>query len=85
MIRQYVGPDAIGARLDGHRLKGERAVQEERMLKDVIGGIRDVRVGPDGYVRLLNNASDGVIACLDPRRRLTLLLTLLVPWHLMRS
>ena len=46
--------------------EGERFVREERMLEDVIGRIRDVRVGPDGYVYLLNDASDGVIARLEP-------------------
>ena len=46
--------------------EGERFVREERMLEDVIGRIRDVRVGPDGYVWLLNDASDGVIARLEP-------------------
>ena len=46
--------------------EGERVVHEERMLKDVIGRVRDVRVGPDGYVYLLNDAPDGVIARLEP-------------------
>ena len=46
--------------------EGERFVREERMLEDVIGRIRDVRVGPDGYVYLLSDASDGVIARLEP-------------------
>ena len=46
--------------------EGERFVREERMLEDVIGRIRDVRVGPDGYVYLLNDESDGIIARLEP-------------------
>ena len=46
--------------------EGERFVREERMLEDVIGRIRDVRVGPDGYVYLLNDESNGVIARLQP-------------------
>ena len=46
--------------------EGERVVHEEWMLKDVIGRVRDVRVGPDGYVYLLNDAPDGVIARLEP-------------------
>ena len=50
----------------GSSSRGERFVREERMLEDVIGRIRDVRVGPDGYVYLLNDASDGVIARLEP-------------------
>lgn len=46
--------------------EGERVVHEEWMLKDVIGRVRDVRVGPDGYVYLLSDAPDGVIARLEP-------------------
>ena len=46
--------------------EGERFVREEGMLEDVIGRIRDVRVGPDRYVHLLNDASDGVFARLEP-------------------
>ena len=45
---------------------GERFMREEWMLEDVIGRIRDVRVGPDGYVYLLSDESDGVIARLEP-------------------
>ena len=48
------------------KLDGERVVREERILKGVIGRIRDVRVGPDGYVYLLSDERDGVIARLEP-------------------
>ena len=47
-------------------LDGERVVREERMLEDVLGRIRDVRVGPDGFVYLLNDHLNGVIARLEP-------------------
>ena len=47
-------------------LDGERVVHEERMLENVIGRIRDVRVGPDGFVYLLNDHPNGVIARLEP-------------------
>ena len=47
-------------------LDGERVVHEERLLEDELGRIRDVRVGPDGYVYLLTDSSDGVIARLEP-------------------
>ena len=47
-------------------LDGERVVREERMLEDVLGRIRDVRVGPDGFVYLLNDHPNGVIARLEP-------------------
>ena len=47
-------------------LDGKRVVHEERMLEDVLGRIRDVRVGPDGFVYLLNDHPNGVIARLEP-------------------
>ena len=47
-------------------LAGERVVREERMLERTIGRIRDVRVGPDGYVYLLSDETNGVIARLEP-------------------
>ena len=46
--------------------EGERFVREERMLRDAVGRIRDVRVGPDGYVYLLSDEWDGVIARIEP-------------------
>jgi len=49
-------------------LDGERVVREERMLERTIGRIRDVRVGPDGYVYLLSDETNGVIARLEPAR-----------------
>jgi glucose/arabinose dehydrogenase len=48
------------------RLDGERVVKEERMLKGVLGRIRDVRVGPDGYLYLLTDEGNGVLARLEP-------------------
>jgi glucose/arabinose dehydrogenase len=48
------------------RLDGEKVVKEERMLKDVLGRIRDVRVGPDGLVYLLTDENPGVLARLEP-------------------
>jgi glucose/arabinose dehydrogenase len=49
------------------RLDGEKVVSEERLLKGVLGRIRDVRDGPDGYLYLLTDASNGVIARLEPQ------------------
>jgi glucose/arabinose dehydrogenase len=49
------------------RLNGEKVVNEERLLKGVLGRIRDVRDGPDGYLYLLTDASNGVIARLEPQ------------------
>ena len=47
-------------------LDGERVVREERILERTIGRIRDVRVGPDGYVYLLSDEQPGVLARLEP-------------------
>jgi glucose/arabinose dehydrogenase len=47
-------------------LDGEKVVKEERMMPDAIGRIRDVRVGPDGYVYLLTDERRGVLARLEP-------------------
>lgn len=45
---------------------GERVIKEERLLQGVLGRIRDVRSGPDGYLYLLTDAHDGIIARLEP-------------------
>lgn len=51
------------------RFDGEKVVREERLLKDELGRIRDVRAGPDGYLYLLTDSSEGVIARLEPAAR----------------
>lgn len=48
------------------RFDGEKRVKEERLLKGELGRIRDVRAGPDGYLYLLTDSPDGVIARLEP-------------------
>ena len=48
-------------------LKGDRVVSEERLLVNQVGRIRDVRVGPDGFVYLLTDASDGRLIRLEPK------------------
>ena len=48
------------------RLDGEKVLREERLLRGVLGRIRDVRDGPDGYLYLLTDSSDGVLARLEP-------------------
>lgn len=48
------------------QLDGPKVVKEERLLKNVLGRIRDVRVGPDGFIYLLTDESDGVMARLEP-------------------
>jgi glucose/arabinose dehydrogenase len=47
-------------------LDGEKVTKEERLLKEVLGRIRDVRNGPDGYIYLLTDESNGVMVRLEP-------------------
>jgi len=49
------------------RLDGERVVEEERLLKDSLGRIRDVRDGPDGHLYLLTDDAKGKLVRLEPR------------------
>ena len=48
------------------KLDGDKIVSEERMLKNVLGRIRDVRSGPDGYLYLLTDESNGVLMRIEP-------------------
>jgi len=48
------------------KLDGEKVVREERLLKGVLGRIRDVRSAPDGYLYLLTDEDHGVLARLEP-------------------
>jgi glucose/arabinose dehydrogenase len=48
------------------QLDGAKVVKEERLLKNGLGRIRDVRVGPDGLIYLLTDDSNGVLARLEP-------------------
>lgn len=48
------------------KLDGEKVVREERILKNVLGRIRDVRVGPDGFIYVLTDEASGVLARLEP-------------------
>jgi aldose sugar dehydrogenase len=48
------------------QLEGTKVVKEERLLKNALGRIRDVRVGPDGLIYLLTDESNGVLARLEP-------------------
>ena len=53
----------IGALVDQSLIRlsldGDRVVGEERLLKGMDARIRDVRVGPDGYLYLLTDSGDG--------------------------
>ena len=48
------------------QLDGDKVVKEERLLQGAIGRIRDVRAGPDGFIYLLTDDSDGMLARLEP-------------------
>ncbi|MGE7993532.1 PQQ-dependent sugar dehydrogenase [Pseudomonas sp. NPDC089554] len=43
------------------QLDGDKIVHEERLLGDLGARIRDVRVGPDGYLYVLTDATDGAL------------------------
>ncbi|MFR0675286.1 PQQ-dependent sugar dehydrogenase [Enterobacterales bacterium AW_CKDN230030176-1A_HGKHYDSX7] len=43
------------------QLDGDRVVHEERLLGELDARIRDVRVGPDGFLYLLTDAKDGAL------------------------
>jgi len=48
-------------------LNGEKVVHEERMLTGIRQRLRHVRQGPDGFVYMLTDESDGSILRLEPR------------------
>lgn len=47
-------------------LDGEQVVAEERLLEGTIGRIRDVALGPEGFVYLLTDEADGGLWRLEP-------------------
>jgi glucose/arabinose dehydrogenase len=47
-------------------LDGEEVIAEERLLEGAIGRIRDVKIGPEGYLYLLTDESDGGLYRLEP-------------------
>ncbi len=47
-------------------MDGDRVVAEERLLEGEIGRIRDIEIGPDGYVYLLTDEPDGGLYRLTP-------------------
>jgi glucose/arabinose dehydrogenase len=55
-----------GAVLVRLALDGEKVVKEERLLQNELGRIRDVRMGPDGFLYLLTDDSDAILARLEP-------------------
>jgi glucose/arabinose dehydrogenase len=49
-------------------LDGEKVIKEERLLQGRVGRIRDVRLGPDGFVYLLTDDSQGRLLRLEPAK-----------------
>ncbi len=49
-------------------LDGEKVQREERLLQGRVGRIRDVRMGPDGFIYLLSDSPDGALMRLEPAR-----------------
>jgi glucose/arabinose dehydrogenase len=47
-------------------LQGDKVLREERLLSGRVGRIRDVRMGPDGFVYLLTDESQGALLRLEP-------------------
>ena len=48
------------------KLDGEKVVREERLLAGALGRIRDLRAAPDGFIYLLTDEYQGVLARLEP-------------------
>lgn len=48
------------------QLDGEEVVAEERLLRNSVGRIRDVRQGPDGLLYLLTDQRNGTLLRLEP-------------------
>ena len=67
---QWTGDLLVGALRDQMlvrlELDGEKVVREERLLRGIVGRIRDVRMGPDGLVYLLTDDSEGAFLRLEP-------------------
>ena len=47
-------------------LDGERVVHQEKLIEGALGRIRDLRQGPDGFIYILSDEANGVIARLEP-------------------
>lgn len=66
---QWQGDLFVGALAGKHlarvRFDGLEEVEEEKLLEDM-ARIRDVRVGPDGFLYLLTDASNGALLRLKP-------------------
>jgi aldose sugar dehydrogenase len=50
-------------------LEGGKVVREEQLLKEKFGRIRDVRVGPDGLIYIVNDDPEGALYRIEPHPR----------------
>ncbi len=70
---QWRGDLFVGALAGRHlrriELDGERVVDQEVLLQDAIGRIRDVRTGPDGMLYLITDEDAGALYRLEPTGR----------------
>ena len=48
------------------RFDGTKPVEEERLLEAMDERIRDVRIGPRGYIWLLTDSKDGRVLRMEP-------------------
>ena len=68
---QWKGDLFVGALKDRHLrrvdLDGEKVVGQELLLEELKERIRDVRTGPDGFLYVLTDATDGRVLRLEPR------------------
>jgi glucose/arabinose dehydrogenase len=67
---EWQGDLFVGALAGRHlrrvEVSGERVVGQERLLDGVLGRIRDVETGPDGFLYLLTDANNGGLFRLEP-------------------
>lgn len=47
-------------------MRNNTAVHQEELLRETIGRIRDVRMGPDGYIYVINDQSDAGLYRIEP-------------------
>lgn len=50
------------------KIEGNRVIEEQRLLRGLLGRIRDVGNGPDGYLYLLTDSSNGRLIRLERAR-----------------
>ena len=69
-VPEWQGNLFIGSLVDQHLrrvvLDGNDVVHQEVLLHREIGRVRDVRTGPDGYIYILTDASNGRLYRLEP-------------------